>query len=326
MKIVILDGYVINPGDASWDEISALGELVVYDRTPIEQIVERAKDAEAVFINKAPMRAEILKQLPKLKFIGVLATGYDVIDLEQAGKQGIAVCNVVAYGLDSVAQQAMALLLELCRRTSLHDAAVKAGEWASSPDWCFWKTEQVDISGKTMGIVGFGNIGRRIGELAHAFGLEILALKRGADKDPGYRPFAFVSLDELLSRSDVISLNCPLTEQSRGMINRDSLSKMKRGAIVINTARGPLVNEADVAEALHSGRLAGYGADVLSKEPASPDNPLLSAPNTLITPHIAAVTRTARGNIIRLSAVNLRGWVDGKPVNVVNAAYMAKNN
>lgn len=318
MRIVILDGHTVNPGDISWDGIAEFGELVVYDRTPEDLILERARGAEALITNKTPLRAAVLEKLPDLRCICVLATGYDVVDIAAAGARGIPVCNTPAYGVDAVAQHAFALLLELCRSVTGHSASVREGCWRDSRDFCYWIKPQVELTGMTLGIVGFGNIGRRMGELGHAFGMEVLACQRRADNPPAYAPFAFAGLDEVFSRSDVVSLHCPLNDETRGMVHRERLARMKKGAFLLNVARGPLLDEAAVAEALHAGSLGGLGVDVLSVEPPTPDNPLLKSPNTLITPHIAWATPRARRTIVGITAANLRAFAAGRPQNVVN--------
>lgn len=319
MKIVILDGAVLNPGDVNWAPIEALGEVVVYPETEKEQLPERTKGADVLLVNKTKLRRDDLEQMEGIGMVGVLATGYNTVEIDAFAERNIPVCNVVAYGVDDVAQHAFALLLEICRNTRMHDESVKAGEWGKSEQWCFWKRAPLCLTGLTMGIVGFGSIGRRMGELANAFGMPVLAHSRSAKDAPTYAPFAFASLDELAANSDVITLHCPLTPETRGMINADFIARMKPGGIVLNTARGPLIDEAAAAEALKSGHLRGLGTDVLSKEPPKADNALLTAPNTLITPHIAWATVRARQNIINLAAANIRAWKDGKPTNVVNA-------
>ena len=283
MKIVVLDGDVINPGDISWAPLEKLGEVAIYGDTPEDLIVERAAGAEVLVTNKVPLRSGTLSRLPDLRMVAVLATGYDIIDTADAAAHGIPVCNVVAYGVDDVAQHAWALLLELCRRTGEHTASVCAGEWKDT--WCYWKTTPVCLRGRTLGVIGFGSIGRRVGELGHAFGMSVLANCRTPRNPPSYSPFAFASTDQIFQQADVISLHCPLTDATRAIINAKALARMKPGAILINTARGPLLDEAAVAEALHSGKLGGLGVDVLAKEPPAADNPLLHTPNTLITPH-----------------------------------------
>jgi len=318
MRIVILDGYTLNPGDLSWDELKAFGDLSIHDNTPQDKILERAHGAQTLITNKTPLRAETLAALPDVRCICVLATGYDVIDIEAARARGIPVCNTPAYGVDSVAQHVFALLLALCRDVARHDASVRDGEWERRREFCYWLSPQVELTGRTMGIAGFGNNGRRVGELAHAFGMEVLAHDPRPAAAPAYAPFAFVGLDELFARSHVISLHCPLTDATRAMVNAQRLASMHKGALIINTGRGPLLDEAAVAQALHSGQLGGLGTDVLSVEPPQADNPLLKSPNTYITPHIAWASVRARRNIISITAANLRAFVEGRPQNVVN--------
>lgn len=318
MKIAILDGAVLNPGDVDWGPIEALGEVSIYGETSKEQLAERARGMDVLLVNKTPLHRDDLEKLDSVRLVGVLATGYNTVDVEACAQRKIPVCNVVAYGVDDVAQHVFALLLELCRHTSLHTASVKAGEWEAAKQWCYWRVTPLCLEGLTMGIIGFGSIGRRVGELAHAFGMGVLAHCRTPKNPPSYSPFAFAGLDQILCAADVISLHCPLTPVTRGLINAKTLAKMRPGAILLNTARGPLVDETAATDALKSGHLRGLGTDVLSQEPPSPDNPLLSAPNTLITPHIAWATTKARQNIINLTAENIRRWQEGTPVNVVN--------
>ena len=329
MKIVVLDGHTLNPGDNPWDPLAALGDLTVYDRTEPRQVLERSWGAEVLITNKVRLDAATLAALPDLRCIGVIATGYDVVDVAAAGERGIPVMNVVNYGTEAVAQHAFALLLELCRRTALHDAGIRSGRWAAGPDWCFWDTPQVELSGKTMGILGFGTIGRRVAELAHAFGMKVIAAsarKSAAELAASAVPVAFpvelVGLDGLFRASDVLSLHCPLTDRTRAIVNAANIAAMKDGALVLNLARGPLLDEAAVADALVSGKLGGLGADVVSAEPITTDNPLLTSPNTLLTPHIAWATLTARRNITRIISENIAGWMAGTPKSVVNAAYL----
>lgn len=329
MKIVVLDGYTLNPGDNPWDPLAALGELTVYDRTEPEKVLERSRGAEILITNKVRLNAETLAALPDLRCIGVIATGYDVVDIAAAGARGIPVMNVVNYGTEAVAQHAFALLLELCRRTALHDAGIREGRWSAGPDWCFWDTPQVELSGKVMGILGFGTIGRRVAELANAFGMQVIAAsvrktsaELAACAAPVPFPVEFVELDELFRASDVLSLHCPLADQTRAIVNASTLSTMKDGAILLNLARGPLLDEAAVAAALKSGKLGGLGADVVSVEPVAEDNPLLHSPNTLLTPHIAWATLTARRNITRIISENIAGWMNGQPKSVVNARFL----
>ncbi|WP_165067093.1 D-2-hydroxyacid dehydrogenase [Desulfovibrio sp. ZJ200] len=323
MKIAVLDGAVLNPGDVDWAPLKALGALTVYDETSGEELAERARGVDVLLVNKTALRRQDLDKLDGVRLVGVLATGYNTVDIEGLAERKIPVCNVVAYGVDDVAQHALALLLELCRHTSLHTRSVKNGDWEKSGQWCYWKRTPLCLRGLTMGVIGFGSIGRRVGELAHAFGMSVLAQCRVPKNPPTYTPFAFAGLEQVLACSDVISLHCPLTPETRGLINAQTLAKMRHGAILLNTARGPLVDEAAAAEALKSGRLRGLGTDVLSREPPAPGNPLLSAPNTLITPHMAWATAKARQNIIDLMAENIRRWQQGAPINVVNGVCKA---
>ena len=322
MKIVVIDGYTLNPGDNPWDEVAAVGDLAVYDRSKPEQILERTKGARIFVVNKTPMQAEILAQLPDLRFIAVSATGYDCVDVEAAGRRGIPVSNVPVYGTDSVAQHVMALLLELCNRVGLHDQAVKSGEWMAAPDWSFWKTPLIELTGKTMGIVGFGRIGRRVGELAHAFGMNVLAYDPFESQEPPYGPFSWAKLDELFGNSDVITLHTPLTPDLEGIVNRDLLGLVKQGALFINASRGGLVKEKHLAEALNNGKLGGAALDVVSQEPIQQDNPLLKAKNIFITPHIAWATLEARRRLLQKTAENIRAFVGGEPINVVNESFL----
>lgn len=318
MRIVVLDGYTLNPGDNPWDELAQLGDLMVYDRTPREQIVERARGAEIVITNKTPLTATTLGQLPRLQFVAVLATGYNVVDVAAARARGIPVSNVPEYGTDSVAQHVFALLLELCHHVALHDAAVKAGEWIRSVDFCFWKAPPLELSGLTMGIVGFGRIGQRVGALAHAFGMNVLAAGGTRREDPGYRPFAWTTMPQLFVAADVVSLHCPLTADNAQFVNRDRLQHVKPSAFFINVARGGLVDETALAEALNAGRLAGAAVDVVSAEPMRPDNPLLGARNCLITPHMAWASLAARRRLMLATAKNVEAFLAARPINVVN--------
>ncbi len=322
MKIVVIDGYTLNPGDNPWDEVAALGNLLVYDRSKPEQILERTKAARIVVVNKTPLPAEILARLPQLRFIAVSATGYDCVDVAAAGRQGVPVSNVPVYGTDSVAQHVMALLLELCNRVGLHDQAVKSGEWMTVPDWSFWKTPLIELAGKTIGVVGFGRIGRRVGELAHAFGMNVLAYDPFEKQEPPYETFCWAELDELFSNSDVITLHTPLTPDLEEIVNADLLGLVKPGAFFINASRGGLVQEKDLAEALNDGRLGGAALDVVSLEPIQPDNPLLKAKNVFITPHIAWATLEARRRLLQETAGNIRAFLEGAPINVVNSNYL----
>lgn len=323
MKIAILDGKVLNPGDVDWSPITALGETVIHDTTSPAELRSHAAGADVLLLNKVPLRKSSLKDIPDARFIGTLATGYDIIDVAACAERQIPVCNVVAYGVDDVAQHTLTLLLELCRNTAAHSQFVKAGQWHQSGLWCFWEKTPVQLTGLTIGIIGFGTIGRRVGELANAFGMTVLAHTRSPRNPPQYRNFSFATLDQVLAKADVISLHCPLTEATQGMICKESIARMKQGVLLLNTSRGPLINEADVARALKSGKIGGFGADVLAKEPPSASNPLLSAPNTIITPHMAWASARSRQNIINLMAENIRRWRDGTPINVVNGAGKA---
>lgn len=322
MSIVVLDGYTLNPGDNPWTPVAELGELIVHDRTPDEAIIERAAHASVILTNKTPLTAETLAALPNLRYISVLATGYDKVDVNAARKLGIPVSNVPRYGTNSVAQHVFALLLELCRRIARHDSSVKVGNWSANKDWCFWETTQVELTGKIMGIVGFGNMGRRVGEIAHAFGMDVVASTPRSASPPDYEPFRFVDLDELFRISDVVSLHCPLNEQTQGLVDASRIASMKRGAYLINTARGPLIDEKAAAEALNANHLGGLGVDVVSIEPIQAGNPLLGAKNCLITPHLAWASLTARQTLMQTTADNIRAFLKGTPLNVVNAEHI----
>lgn len=320
MKMVVLDGRTLNPGDLSWEPLRAIGELEVFERTAPSDIVERARSAAIVLTNKVPLSKETLNQLPALRFIAVTATGYDMVDVAAAGRRGIPVANVPEYGTDSVAQFVFALLLALCHRVEAHDGSVKAGQWLASPDWCFWNTPQVLLSGRKMGIVGFGRIGRRVGTLAAAFGMEVLAFDPVEQAPPGSSNFKYTSLRELFSQADVVTLHCLMNEQNKGFVDRSLLSLMKPSAFFINASRGGLVNERDLADALNGGRIAAAAVDVVSAEPVRPENPLLKAANCLITPHIAWATSAARQSLMNATVANIKAYVAGRPVNVVNPA------
>ncbi len=319
MKIVVLDGYTLNPGDLDWSEVEKLGELIVYDRTSQQEVVKRCEGAEAIFTNKTALGAATLNQLPELKYIGVLATGFNIIDTETAKKNGVIVCNVPGYGTQSVAQFTFALLLELCHHVQEHSDSVKNGGWTRSPDFSYWNSPLIELAGKTIGIIGFGHIGRKVGDIASAFGMDIIASGRTHTNQPGRSNFRWVSMDELLKESDVISIHCPLTNDTQGLINTTNLRKMKRSAFLLNTSRGPIINDADLAEALNEGLIAGAAIDVLSVEPPPADNPLFKAKNCIITPHIAWATSEARARLMDTVVSNLAAFTSGAPVNVVNA-------
>lgn len=328
MKIVVLDGYVLNPGDLSWDSLEKLGDVVVHGRTPMEQIVERSLGADILLTNKTPLRAETLAKLPDLKYIGVLATGYDVVDVEAAKREGVLVTNVPAYGNESVAQFVFALLLELCNHVGLHSDSVRQGDWTRSPEFSYWRTPLVELSGKTLGIVGLGRIGRRVAQVAEALGMKVIAAGRpgshaaasasGGAADADGSGIPRVDLEALLRESDVVSLHCPLTADTRGMIDRDALALMKPTAFLVNTARGKLIHEADLAAALNEGRIAGAALDVLSAEPPGSDNPLLTARNCVITPHIAWASLEARTRLLGIAVDNVARFFAGSPTHVVN--------
>jgi glycerate dehydrogenase len=316
VKIVVLDGHTLNPGDNPWDRIAALGELTVYDRTPVELIVERAARAEIVLTNKTPLDAATLAALPSLQFVSVLATGHNIVDSAAARRRGIVVSNVPEYSTKSVAQLVFALLLSLIHRPERHDQLIRGGEWARCGNFSFWDAPLMELSGKTVGIIGFGRIGQQVAKLAHAFGMVVLASGRNPSNIP--KPFVWCPPETIFSEVDVISLHCPLTENNAGMVNRERLAMMKPSAYLVNTARGGLVNEQDLAEALNESRIAGAALDVLSVEPPLEDNPLLTAKNCLITPHIAWATREARIRLMRETMINISAFQNGDPINVVN--------
>ena len=316
MKIVILDGYTANPGDLSWSELEALDDVTVFDRTKPEETVSRAADAEVVLTNKVVLGRKEIEQLPRLQYIGVLATGYNVVDIAAAHEHGITVTNVPAYSTESVAQMVFAHLLTVTNRTEHYALQNREGRWSGNPDFCYWDTSLTELAGKTMGIVGLGNIGRRVAQIALAFGMQVKALtSKSAEQLPAGIQKA--DLTELLSTADVLSLHCPLTEDTRHLVNDRTLAMMKPSAIVINTGRGPLVNDADVADALSAGRIAAYCADVLTEEPPRADNPLLHQSNAFITPHIAWATREARLRLLTTAIGNVRAFVEHHPQNVI---------
>ena len=316
--IVVLDGHTLNPGDNPWTEIDALGKLTVHDRTPEGLVVERARGADILLTNKTVLSGQVLASLPRLKYVAVLATGYNVVDTAAARARGIPVSNVPEYGTRSVAQFVFALTLELAHRIGLHDAAVKAGDWTAGPDFCVWKVPLVELGGKTMAVVGFGRIGRAVGEIAHALDMGVIAVDTNPRNPPSYAPFAWCTVEDAFRNGDVVSLNCALTPDNAGMVDHRLLSLMKKSAFLVNAARGGLVVEKDLAEALAAGRLAGAAVDTVSREPIGADNPLLAARNCIITPHVAWATREARARLMRTTAENIRAFLQGKPINVVN--------
>ncbi|HHY71075.1 MAG TPA: D-2-hydroxyacid dehydrogenase [Thermoanaerobacterales bacterium] len=323
MKIVVLDGYTLNPGDLSWEGLQKFGDLTVYDRTAFDRsgeslIIERVGDANIVFTNKTPLSREALSKMPNVKYIGVLATGYNVVDIEAAKELGITVTNIPTYGTDSVGQMAIALLLEMCHHVWEHSEAVKNGEWTSNPDWCFWKYPLIELAGKTAGIIGYGRIGQVTGRIAQALGMKVLANDLYQNKELESSTMKYVELDELLSKADVIFLHCPLFDSTEGIINKDNIAKMKDGVMVINNSRGPLIVEEDLAEALNSGKVAGAALDVVSTEPIKMDNPLLKAKNCIITPHISWAPKESRQRLMDITVDNLEKFLADSPVNVVN--------
>lgn len=323
MNIVILDGYTENPGDLSWKGFEALGELKVYDRTAYslegrDEIIARAKGAEAVILNKTPLDAGILDALaPQLQYIGILATGYNVVDVAHAAKNGVTVCNIPTYGTTAVAQFTAALLLELCHHVGAHSESVKRGEWTENPDWCYWDYPLVELAGKTMGIIGFGRIGKNTARVMESMGMEILAYDGSPRRELESAEARYVSLDELLAGSHVVSLHCPLFPSTREIIRAQTIAKMRDGAFLLNTSRGPLINEADLAAALNSGKLGGAALDVVSEEPIRPDNPLLSAKNCLLTPHIAWAPRESRQRLLDIAVKNFENYLRKTPRNIV---------
>lgn len=312
MKIVVLDGYTENPGDLSWEGLSKLGEVTVYNRTRPEDVLSRIGDAQAIYTNKTVLSREIIMPLPNVRFIGVLATGYNVVDVQAAREKGIAVCNIPTYGTDAVAQYVFALLLEICHHVGHHNEQVQKGRWTACPDFCFWDYPLMELKGKTMGLIGFGRIGQRTGEIAKAFGMQVIAY------DHFVKAPESVSFETLLSQSDVISLHCPLFPETKGIICEESISRMKDGVILINTSRGPLINERDLAKALKTGKVAFAAVDVVETEPIREDCPLLHHDNCLITPHIAWAPKESRQRLMDIAVRNLDKFLQGTPENIVN--------
>lgn len=320
MKIVVLDGYTENPGDLSWGRLEELGEFIVYDRSSLtdeDEAIARIEEAEIVITNKTPITKRVLDSCPSIRYIGVLATGYNVVDYVYAAKKGIPVTNVPGYGTDTVAQFTFALLLEICHRVAHHSEAVHAGRWEQSPDFCFCDYPQIELAGKTIGIIGFGRIGQKVGTIAKAFGMKVLA-HSPHEYESGKAIGTYVDLDTLLAESDVISLHCPLFPETEGIINQATIAKMKDGVILLNNGRGPLVVEQDLADALNSGKIQAAAVDVVSAEPIKGDNPLLTAKNCFITPHIAWATKEARQRIMDCAVNNVKAFLSGAPENVVN--------
>ena len=320
MKIVVLDGYTENPGDLSWDGFGRLGELMVYDRTPLDNATEiqsRIGDADVVITNKTPISALTIEQCQNIKYIGVLATGYNIVDTDYAKKQGIIVTNIPTYGTAAVGQFAIALLLEICHHIGHHSKAVHDGRWTSNTDWCFWDYPLIELDGKNMGIIGFGRIGQVTGRIAKALGMRVMAVDSYRNEE-GRSIAEYVDMDTLLKEADVISLHCPLYPATTGIINKESITKMKDGIIIINNSRGPLIVEEDLAQALNSGKVYAAGVDVVSDEPIKSDNPLLTAKNCIITPHISWASKESRARLMNTAVENLEAFVEGKPINVVN--------
>lgn len=318
MRIVVLDGYTLNPGDNPWTPVAALGELLVYDRTPEVDVVPRAREADIILTNKTPLSATTLAQLPQLQFVSVLATGYNIVDVAAARAQEIAVSNVPEYSTDSVAQFVLAGILHFCHHAAQLDQLIRGGEWQRRGEFSFWTAPLVELAGKQIGIVGFGRIGRRVGEVAHALGMNVLAYDVQPAAPPQYQPFRWESLENVFAQSDIVTLHCPQTADNLQFVNRALLARMKPTALLINAARGGLIHESDLAEALNEGQLAGAALDVLSAEPPPADHPLLHAKNCLLTPHIAWATREARHRMMAVTAENIAAFLRGTPQNVVN--------
>lgn len=321
MKIVVLDGYTENPGDLSWDQLDSLGELKVYDRTPTDnedEIINRIGDAEIVIVNKTPISRTVIETCKNIKYIGVLATGFNVIDIAAAKEHLIPVCNIPTYGTAAVAQFAIAMLLEICHHVAHHSNAVHEGRWSSNPDWCFWDYPLIELAGKTMGIIGYGRIGQATGRLAQALGMNVLAYDAHQYDELISDTCRYAELDELLSASDVIALHCPLLPSTEGIINKDTITKMRDGVIILNNSRGPLIIEQDLADALNSGKVYACGLDVVSVEPILNDNPLLTAKNCFITPHISWAPKESRQRLMDIAVENVQAFLTGSPINVVN--------
>ncbi len=318
-RIVILDGYTENPGDLSWDGLRALGELVVYDRTPTAEVAPRIGNADIVFTNKTTVSREAINACPNIRFIGVLATGYNIVDVQAAKERGIVVCNIPTYGTAAVGQFAIALLLEICHHVGRHSDAVQQGRWESNPDWCFWDYPLIELADKTMGIIGFGRIGQMTGRVAQALDMRVLAYDSVIREDLQSETCRYTDLDTLLQASDVIALHCPLFPDTEGIINKHTIAKMKDGVIILNNSRGQLIVEQDLADALNAGKVYAAGLDVVSSEPIKGDNPLLKAKNCIITPHISWAPRESRMRLMDVAVENLRQFLNGTPVNVVNA-------
>ena len=320
MKIVVLDGYTLNPGDLSWEELEQYGELTVYDRTSLDdekEIIQRIQDAEVVFTNKTPLSKNIFSSCENIKYVGVLATGYNVVDILAAKERGIVVTNIPTYGTNAVGQFAIALLLEICHRIGHHDKAVHEGAWETNKDWCFWDYPLIELSKKTIGIIGYGRIGQATGKIAKALGMTVLAYDKKISEE-GRKTAEYTELDELFGKADVIALHCPLFEETKEIINKENIAKMKTGVIIINNSRGGLIAEQDLADALNSGKVYAAGLDVVSSEPIRKDNPLLKTKNCLFTPHISWASKESRKRLMDMAVDNLKAYMNGTPVNIVN--------
>ena len=321
MKIVILDGYTENPGDLSWEGLEKLGDLTVYDRTSltdVQEVIDRIGDAEIVFTNKTPMPREVFDTCTNIRYVGVLATGYNVVDVDAAKEKNIPVCNIPTYGTAAVGQFAIALLLEICHHVGHHDKAVHEGRWENNPDWCFWDYPLIELDGKVMGIIGYGRIGQATGRIAQALGMKVLAYDAYRNPALESETCQYADLDEVLAKSDVSALHCPLFSETEGMINRESIAKMKDGVIILNNSRGPLIVEKDLAEALNSGKVAAAGLDVVSTEPIKGENPLLKAKNCILTPHISWAPKESRQRLMDIAVDNLEAFLRKEAQNVVN--------
>ncbi len=317
MKIVILDGYTLNPGDLSWDGLKQLGDVEIFERTADDEILDRIKDADVVFTNKVPLRKKNIGLCRNLKYIGVLATGYNIVDVEAARERNIPVSNVPVYGTKSVAQMAFALLLEISNHVGAHSESVQDGDWANSKDWCYWNYPLIELAGKTLGIIGLGRIGMNVAKIAQGFDMNVIAYNHNTKKSQ-HEYGKYVSLEELLKESDIISLHCPLVPETEGIINKDTIRKMKDGVIIINNSRGQLIVEKDLADALNLGKVYAAGLDVVSSEPINEDNPLLNAKNCIITPHISWAPIESRKRLMDVAVKNLKSFIDGDPINIVN--------
>ena len=321
MKIVVLDGFTLNPGDLDWKELEAIGECTVYDRTSltdVQEAIDRIGDAEIVFTNKTPMPKALFEACPNIKFVGVLATGYNVVDVNAAKEKGIIVTNIPTYGTAAVGQFTIALLLEICHHIGHHNEAVHNGKWENNADWCFWDYPLIELDGKTMGIIGYGRIGQATGKIAQALGMKVLAYDEYKNLSLETETCKYAELDEVLKQSDIIALHCPLFPNTQGIINKENIAKMKDGVIILNDSRGPLIVEQDLADALNSGKVAAAGLDVVSTEPIKGNNPLLNAKNCIITPHIAWAPKESRKRLMDIAVNNLEAFIAGNPVNVVN--------